>query len=351
MNNIVGNFFITGKGLRQGDPLSPLLFDQVVDVLTRMLVKASNAGLIKGLSPDICPGGVICLQYADDTILFSDSNVTYTANLKKVLTCFEQVSGMRINYSKSELIPLGLEPEELEALANILECTIGEFPIKYLGIPLHYDKLRRADLQPLIDKILRRIAGWRGKLLSYASRVLMIRTCLASIPVYLLSFFKFPKWALDLINSQMANCLWNDFEGHRKLHLANWELICRRKQFGGLGIPDLANVNLCLLASWIKRYSQDNSKLWKTMVDHKYNTKNPNIFCSDEVGVSRFWKEVMWAVNSTKFGYRWNIGDGNTVRFWEDTLCGTSPLAVQYFDLYALCNEQGMTVRQIWDGS
>jgi hypothetical protein len=293
MNNIVGNFFTTGKGLRQGDPLSPLLFDQVVDVLTRMLVKASNADLIKGLCPDICPGGVICLQYADDTILFSDSNTAYTANLKKVLTCFEQVSGMRINYSKSELIPLGLEPEELETLANILECTIGEFPIKYLGIPLHHDKLRRADLQPLIDKILKRIAGWRGKLLSYAARVLLIRTCLASIPIYLLSFFKFPKWALDLINSQMANCLWNDFEGHRKLHLANWKLICRKKEFGGLGIPDLANVNLCLLASWIKRYSQDDGKLWKTMVDHKYNTRNPNIFCSDDAGVSRFWKGVM----------------------------------------------------------
>jgi hypothetical protein len=169
---------------------------------------------------------------------------------------------MRINYSKSELIPLGLEPEELEALANILECTIGEFPIKYLGIPLHYDKLRRADLQPLIDKILKRIAGWRGKLLSYAARLLLIRTCLASIPVYLFSFLKFPKWALDLINSQMANCLWNDFEGHRKLHLANWGLICRRKEFGGLDIPDLANVNLCLLASWIKRYSQDDGKLY-----------------------------------------------------------------------------------------
>jgi hypothetical protein len=85
MNNIVGNFFITGKGLRQGDPLSPLLFDQVVDALTRMLVKASTAGLIKGLCSDICPGGVICLQYADDTILFSDSDTTYTANLKKCL--------------------------------------------------------------------------------------------------------------------------------------------------------------------------------------------------------------------------------------------------------------------------
>ena len=164
-----------------------------------------------------------------------------------VLTCFEQVSGMRINYSKSEFIPLCLDEEEIVVIKDILGCNSGSFPIKYLGIPLHYEKLRREDIQPLIDKILKRIAGWRGKLLSYAARLTLIKACLASIPIYLLSFFKFPKWALDLINTQMANCLWNDFEGHRKLHLANWKLICKKKEFGGLGIPDLANVNLCLL--------------------------------------------------------------------------------------------------------
>jgi hypothetical protein len=64
-------------------------------------------------------------------------------------------------------------------------CVVGAFPIKYLGIPLHHEKLRRKDLQPIIDKIFKRIAGWRGKLLSYAARVLLIKTCLASIPIYL----------------------------------------------------------------------------------------------------------------------------------------------------------------------
>jgi hypothetical protein len=44
--------------------------------------------------------------------------------------------------------------------------ALGDFPIKYLGIPLHYNKLRREDIQPLIDKIVKRIARWRGKLLT-----------------------------------------------------------------------------------------------------------------------------------------------------------------------------------------
>jgi hypothetical protein len=45
------------------------------------------------------------------------------------------------------------------------------------------------------------------------------------------------------------------------------------------------------------------------------------------------------------------IGNGNTVRFWEDTWCGTSLLSIQYFDLYVICNEHGKIVAQVWDGS
>jgi hypothetical protein len=47
----------------------------------------------------------------------------------------------------------------------------------------------------------------------------------------------------------MANCIWNDLEGHRKIHLANWKLVCKKKEYGGLGIPDLANLNMSLLSS------------------------------------------------------------------------------------------------------
>lgn len=197
----------------------------------------------------------------------------------------------------------------------------------------------------------KRIARWRGKLLSYAARVILIITCLASIPVCLLFFLKFPKWTLELINIPMANCMWNDFEGHKKIYLADWKLICKKKEFGGLGIPDLGNVNLCLLSSWVKRYLKDEGKLWRTLVDSKYDTGNPSIFCSKTTGSSQFWKRVMWAVHSLKFRYRWKIGDGTQVRLWEDTWFGTSPLAVQFFKIYEICNEQGRTVKQVWDGS
>ena len=50
-----------------------------------------------------------------------------------------------------------------------------------------------------------------------------------------------------------------------------------KKDFGGLGIPNIKDVKMCLLASWLKRYIADDGKIWKTIVDHKYRTSSPNI--------------------------------------------------------------------------
>jgi hypothetical protein len=235
LNGTNNSFFKTGKGLRQGDPLSPLLYNLVGDVLTRMLAKAANRNLIKGSSTNQ-GREIISLQYADDTILFSSIDRPLLENLKNTLTLFEQISVMRINFHKSELIPLNLEDSQTYDIAHIFSCPVGNFPIKYHGVPLHFEKLKREDIQPLVDKIMQKISGWKGRLLSYAARVTLIQTCIASIPEYLLSFIKFPKWAIRTISSHMANCLWNDNTDRHRWHLANWESITMCKEHGGVGI-------------------------------------------------------------------------------------------------------------------
>jgi hypothetical protein len=100
-----------------------------------------------------------------------------------------------------------VEDEIAQNMSQTLSCGLGKFPMKYLGVPLHYKKLRKEDLQPVIDKILKKAAGWRGRLLNHAAKLELVRSVLASIPLYILSVIKFPKWAITLINSQMAHCL------------------------------------------------------------------------------------------------------------------------------------------------
>jgi len=107
-----------------------------------MLMKAARHNLISGLLPQVIEGGIISLQYADDTLLFLENDLEKASNMKWLLVCFEQMSRMKINYDKSDLLTIGLDEDSTNAFAKILCCKISDFPIKYLGVPLHYSKLR-----------------------------------------------------------------------------------------------------------------------------------------------------------------------------------------------------------------
>ena len=110
--------------------------------------------------------------------------------------------------------------------------------------------------------------------------------------MYLLSVIKFPKWAIRALNSQMSHFLWDDEEDKRKFHLAHWDLVSMKQEFGGLGVPNLRDFNLCLLASWIKRYHLDSNKIWRKIVDYKYDL-SPNILWAVPAACSPFWKGII----------------------------------------------------------
>jgi hypothetical protein len=313
MNDMNSDFFLARRGVRQGDPISPILFNYVADVFTKMLIKAAAKNHITGLMHNMVNTGIISMQYGDDTLLFLKNDVSSVINLKWLLSCFEQMSGMRINFHKCDLIAINVDDESAQNVSQTLSCGLGKFPLKYLGVPLHYKKLRKEDLQPVVDKILKKAGGWRGRLLNHAAKLELVRSVLASIPLYLLSVIKFPKWAITLINSYMGHCLWDNYEGHHKYHLANWGLISQKKEFGGLGIPDLAELNMCLLATWIKRYNLAEDKIWKSIIDHKYGLEDKNILVCSTPGASPLWKGVMWAATAARIGYNWKIGNGKKV--------------------------------------
>jgi hypothetical protein len=82
INDKMGAYFASHKGVRQGDPLSPILFNLVADYLTRMIRKAQDNGLIVGLADNLIPKGVAVLQYADDTIICLKDGMDNARNMK-----------------------------------------------------------------------------------------------------------------------------------------------------------------------------------------------------------------------------------------------------------------------------
>jgi hypothetical protein len=58
----------------------------------------------------------------------------------------------------------------------------------------------------------------------------------------------------------------------------------------------------------------------------------------------------MCASKAAKMGYRWRIGNGNIIRFWEDRWFGSCSLAIQFWDTYSIVNEKGKTISEAWVG-
>jgi hypothetical protein len=100
--------------LRQGDPLSPLLFNLVANVFAKMLVRAAQSGHITCLMTSLYPEGVISLQYVDDTLLFLSHDNIAACHMKWLMVCYEHLSGMKINYHKSDMTSINLEEGEAQ---------------------------------------------------------------------------------------------------------------------------------------------------------------------------------------------------------------------------------------------
>ena len=122
MNDEIGQYFKTFKGLRQGDAMSPLLFDIAADALAILMNNALKHDLVKGVLSKGEDKGINMLQYADDTIFLIKDEVESVNNLKFILGTFEQMSGLKINFHKSELLLFGKAKEKQRIYQEILTC-------------------------------------------------------------------------------------------------------------------------------------------------------------------------------------------------------------------------------------
>jgi hypothetical protein len=76
----------------------------------------------------------------------------------------------------------------------------------------------------------------------------------------------------------------------------------------------------------------------------------PNIFYCKSRNAFPFLKGFLWAAQAAKMRYRWKYGNGKRIRLWEDQWMGTCSLAIQFWEIYMIVNEKGISLRDAWDG-
>jgi hypothetical protein len=237
------------RGLRQGDPLSPYLFIICADVFSGLIEKAQGDKLLHGVKIVPTAPEITHLLFADDSLLFCRANKVEIHNLNNIISSYQKASGQLVNMAKSETMFSKRVPEDTRREINqIMTMQRVDYFSKYLGMPTQLGRSKQDVFNFILDKIWKKLKGWKEKNLSFAGRSTLIKAVIQGIPTYVMSCFMLPKGLCHQIERLACNFWWGSITERNKIHWISWKKLCNNKTKGGLGFRDTWAFNEALLA-------------------------------------------------------------------------------------------------------
>jgi hypothetical protein len=176
------------RGLRQGDPLSPLLFILSMEALNGLLYLAVSRGVSACAS---CSS-----LYADDLIIFLVPTTQDITLVWAILNMFAGASELHMNVAKCQFMPISSSEDQIDIMQSWFPCQLVHFPCRYLGVALSVHKLKKAELQPLVDTVADRLPTWKVRLMSKAGRTTLTKVTLSSISIHVSIAVALSPWLL-----------------------------------------------------------------------------------------------------------------------------------------------------------
>lgn len=318
-------FFKGMKGIRQGDPMSSHLFVLVMDILARSLDKGAANGLFQPHPKCFAPL-VTHLSFADDVLVFFDGSEESVEGILHILDEFKQSSGLGINRQKTALLIDGGDFDRTRLVSERFGVTQGALPVRYLGVPLMAQKMKRQDYQPLIDRINLRFTSWTARHLSFAGRLQLLKSVIYSTINFWTSIFLLPNQCL-LKLEQMCNAfLWKGAPNSARGAKISWEVVCSAKEEGGLGLRRLTSWNKVLALKLIWLLFSAAGSLWVSWVrlnligNRNFWELNPTL------GGSWIWRRLCKLRPLARPFIVCEVGSGVTAKFWYNNWTGLGPL-------------------------
>nr|XP_043611422.1 uncharacterized protein LOC122583015 [Erigeron canadensis] len=325
INGDLHGYFKGKRGLRQGDPMSPYLFTLVMEVLSLLFQRASLENPFK-FHAQCNKQKIISVCFADDLFLFARGDINSTKTLMDVLNHFQRISGLSPSLTKSTAFFCSIADHTKQAILAIMPFDEGKLPVRYLGVPLISTRLGYKDCKVLVERMEKRIDDWKTKTLSFAGRLHIINSVLASMHIYWASIFILPARVIKELEQKMRNFLWGMGPGGKVKSKASWKSVCLPKYEGGLGIKRISNFNKALITSHIWSIVTDRESLWVRWI-HSYKLKGRNFWDVTPCGsMSWGWRKIL-LLRDTIRPYIWkNIGNGLSTLVWNDTWNERCPL-------------------------
>ncbi|XP_026399288.1 uncharacterized protein LOC113295154 [Papaver somniferum] len=303
LNGVPIGYFGVGRGLKQGDPLSPILSILAQDVLSRNIHKLFMENQIQ---PMVVRNGIhpTHLMFADEIFLFCNGGKKSIENLKALLMEYQVSSGQVVNATKSKCFVDGTSDIRKRQIVAFFQMDLSCFPDKYLGVFLAQGKMKSIHIWHLVEYMHLRLAAWSGKLLNFQARLTLVNHVLSSIPIYNLSIYKWPRKVFEACEKIIRNYLWSGSVEDKKCITLEWDNVCTSKDEGGLGIRKLEDVNKDLLMKllWKILHCQDE---WAKFFLAKYMDKNGNWITYYQR--SSVWNGIKWVNTEFNENTRWVV--------------------------------------------
>ncbi|KAB2635258.1 hypothetical protein D8674_025792 [Pyrus ussuriensis x Pyrus communis] len=149
----------------------------------------------------------------------------------------------------------------------------------------------------------------------------------------------------------MKGFLWEGVEEGKKNHLVKWEIVIKSKEEGGLGVGNLRNQNEALLAKWLWRFPKEPNSLWHKVIRSKYGMQDNGWNANPPLrGSSRSpWKDISCGLQSFLQCCKFEVGNGERVRCWEDGWLEGGPLKEQFPRLFLLSRMHNQNIASFVD--
>ena len=152
----------------------------------------------------------------------------------------------------------------------------------------------------------------------------LIQSVLTSIPIFFFSFFRIPQSVATKLVKIQRVFLWGGEHDQKKIAWISWEKVCLPKERGGLGIKDVKAFNIALLGKWKWHLLNHHQELWIKVVESKYGGWRGLEEGDRVASQSLWWRDLKRVVcqsyqgRSIQEGFRWKVGAGHRINFWED---------------------------------
>ncbi|CAN0904410.1 LINE-1 retrotransposable element ORF2 protein [Linum grandiflorum] len=207
------------RGLRQGDPLSPLLFAICSEGLSSIFHYGVANRKLREIKIARSAPSISHLFFADDSFIFLEVNADSLSYLQVLFQQFQLVSGQKINFGKSAVY---FSHNTLSDLQVFFSRILGVKSIgcqdKYLGIPSLTPRSKKDMLHFLEDKLRKRLAGWQKSYLSLAGKETLIKSVASSFPTYAMNYFRLPSDLCTKFNCLISRFWWGSKTGTKPIY-------------------------------------------------------------------------------------------------------------------------------------